>query len=123
MLSTLKWFNVGLRGLMELGIVVALGYWGFKTGDGTTAKIVLSVGVPVFGFGFWGLVDLRSAGSLAEPLRLIQELVISGLAALAWVAAGAEAWGWALGAVSIVHHILVYLLGGRLIKNVRQPSS
>jgi hypothetical protein len=29
MLSRLKWFNMALRGLMELGIV-ALGYWGIK---------------------------------------------------------------------------------------------
>ncbi|MEW6286169.1 MAG: YrdB family protein [Chloroflexota bacterium] len=115
MLSTLKWFNVGLRALMELGIIIALGYWGYKAGESASAKILLAVGAPLLGFGFWGLVDFRKAGSLAEPLRLIQELVISGLAALAWYAAGAQAWGWALGAASIVHHVLVYLLGETLL--------
>ncbi len=116
MISTLKWFNTGLRGLMELGIVIALGYWGFKTGDGTIVKILLSVGAPVIGFGFWGLVDFRNAGLLAELLRLIQELVISGLAAIASYFAGSQSMGWALGLISIVHHILVYLLGGTLLK-------
>jgi CheY-like chemotaxis protein len=122
MISTLKWFNVGVRGLMELGIVVALGYWGYKTGESTTAKILLSVGAPLIGFGIWGLVDFRNAGSFAEPLRLMEELIISGLAALAWYAVEAEAWGWALGVVSIIHHLLVYLLGDGLIKNTRQLS-
>jgi hypothetical protein len=102
---------------MELGIVIALGYWGYRTGESATAKILLSIGAPLIGFGIWGLVDFRNAGSLAEPLRLIEELVISGLAALAWYAAGAQTWGWALGIISIVHHVLVYALGGTLLKH------
>lgn len=116
MVSTLKWFNVGLRAAMELGIVAALGYWGYKTGESTGAKILLAIGASVIGFGFWGLVDFRKAGSLAESLRLIQELVISGLAAFAWYTAGAQTWSWALGLISIIHHILVYVLGGTLLK-------
>ncbi len=120
MLSTLKWFNVGLRALMELSIIVALGYWGYKTGESTSAKILLAIGAPLLGFGFWGLVDFRKAGSLAEPLRWIQELVISGLAAFAWYMAGSQAWGWALGGISIVHHVLVYLLGETLLKRGRE---
>lgn len=117
MTSTLKGINVGLRTIMELGIVVALGYWGHKTGEGATMKILLSVGTPLIGFGIWGLVDFRNAGAFAEPLRLIEELVISGLAALAWVVAGAQSMGWALGILSIVHHVLVYALGGNLLKH------
>lgn len=117
MVSTLKWINVGLRALMELGIVIALGYWGYSVGNSTAMKIFLAIAAPLIGFGFWGLVDFRNAGSLAEPLRLIQELVITGLAAAAWYVAGAQAWGWALGTLSIVHHVLVYVLGGTLLKH------
>ena len=117
MTSALKWFNVGLRALMELGIVVALGYWGYHTGNTTGMKIFLSIAAPLIGFGFWGLVDFRNAGSFSESLRLIQELVITGLAALAWYSTGAHAWGWALGLVSIIHHALVYLLGEKLLKH------
>ena len=80
-------------------------------------KILLSAGAPLVGFGIWGLVDFRHAGTLSEPLRLAQELVISGLAALAWYSAGGQIWGWALAVVSIVHHVLVYLLGGTLLKH------
>lgn len=117
MSSTLKWFNLALRAVMELGIVTALGYWGYRTGDSVGAKILFGIGAPLLGFGFWGLVDFRQAGSLAEPLRLIQELVISMLAAAAWYVAGQQALGWALAAVSILHHALVYLSGERLIKH------
>lgn len=111
-----KRFNLILRALMELGIVLGLGYWGFRTGDSIGMKILLGIGAPLLIFGFWGLVDFHQAGSLSEALRLVQELVISGLAALAWYTAGAPVLGWALALVSIIHHALVYLLGERLVK-------
>jgi hypothetical protein len=116
MLATLKWTNVALRALMEVGIVVALGYWGYQAGKSTSTKLVLSIGAPVLGFGTWGAIDFRQAGTLAEPLRLFEELVISGLAAIAWYVAGQHALGWALAILSLAHHSLVYLLGGTLLK-------
>jgi hypothetical protein len=71
---------------------------------------------PKLAFGFWGLVDFRQAGPIAGLLRLFQELAISGLAAVAWYVAGHHALGWALGLISLVHHALVYVLGGTLLK-------
>jgi Protein of unknown function (DUF2568) len=108
--------NLALRGLMEAGVVAALAWWGVATGDGTLLKILLGVGAPLVGFGFWGAVDFRRAGSFSEPLRLLQELAVSGLAAVAWYAAGRHALGVALAAISLVHHALVYALGERLLK-------
>ena len=116
MLATLKWFNLALRVLMEVGIVIALGYWGYRTGESMSAKILLGIGAPLLAFGFWGLVDFRQAGPIAELLRLFQELAISGLAAVAWYVAGHHALGWVLGLISLVHHALVYVLGGTLLK-------
>jgi hypothetical protein len=115
-LSKLKWFNLALRALMEVGIVVALGYWGVQAGNNMSTKILLGIGAPVLGFGFWGTIDFHQAGRLSESLRLFQELVISGLAAVAWYAAGQQALGLALGMISIVYHTLVYLLGETLLK-------
>ena len=115
-MGTLKRINVALRALMELGIVVGIGYWGFVTGETTIMKILLGILLPVLVFAFWGFVDFHQAGRLGEPLRLIQELVISGLAALALYLAGQPLLGLALALLSILHHALIYLLGGRLLK-------
>ena len=79
-------------------------------------RIVLAVGAPALGFGFWGAVDFYQAGRLAEPLRLLQELAISGLAAVPLYAAGQHLLGWALGLLSVIYHALVYAQGGRLLK-------
>jgi hypothetical protein len=120
MVVALRAINLALRSLMEVGIVAAFGYWGLQTGKSAIASILLSIGAPVLVFGFWGLVDFRNAGQLSEPLRLFQELVISGLAAFAFYAAGQHTLGWALALISIVHHALVYLLGETLLK--KNPS-
>ena len=105
-----------LRAAMEAGIIAALAYWGFHTGPTTAAKIALAVAVPAAGFGFWGAVDFRHAGRLAEPLRLAQELAISGLAAAALYATGQHVLGWAFAGTSVAYHALVYASGGRLLK-------
>ena len=116
-MSKPEWFNLGLRAVMEFGIVLALGYWGFQTGSSPGMKILLGIGAPVVGFGFWGLVDFHQAGRLSEPLRLVEELVISGIAAFALYVAGQHVLGLALAGISVVYHTLVYALGGSLLKH------
>jgi Protein of unknown function (DUF2568) len=114
---------LSLRVLMEAAIVGALAYWGARTGHSAGAKIALGIAAPVVGFGLWGAVDFRRAGRLAEPLRLAQELVISGVAAIASYAAGAHALGIALAALSVVYHALVYLAGRTLLKPLPRTAS
>jgi hypothetical protein len=116
------WLTLALRVLMEAGIVAAFAYWGYQAGTSTGTKIVFAVGAPLLGFGFWGAIDFHQTGWLAEPLRLIQELVISGVAAVALYAAGQDIPGWALGGLSLVYHALVYLQGGRLLKYSPEPA-
>ena len=115
-LATQPAFILVLRVLVEAGIVAAFAWWGYRAGAGTGMKILLAVGAPALGFGFWGAVDFHQAGRLAEPLRLLQELAVSGLAAVALYAAGQHLLGWALGLLSVAYHTLVYLKGGRLLK-------
>lgn len=114
--------NLTLRALMETGVVLGLAYWGVAAGDGVSGKILLGVGAPVVGFGFWGAVDFRQAGPLAEPLRLAQELIVSGLAAVALYTAGQPVLAVALGGLSILYHCLVYASGARLLASGGAPA-
>jgi Protein of unknown function (DUF2568) len=108
--------NLALRVLMEAGVVAALAYWGVQTGTSTATRVLLGLGAPAAGFAFWGAVDFHRAGRVAEPLRLIQELVVSFLAALTLYAVGPHVLGVALAVLSVVYHALVYLSGERLLK-------
>ena len=101
---------------METGIVAAFAFWGYNTGNGTGMKILLCAVAPLVGFGFWGAVDFHQAGKSAETMRLLQELLISGLAAYALYDAGQELLCWLLAAISILHHVLVYASGQKLLK-------
>jgi len=114
--SVLKWSNVGLRGLMEAAIVIGLAYCGYQLGDQAFWKILLAILFPVVGFGFWGIVDFHRIKRYAETLRLAQELLITGLIAVALYSLGAHTAGWTLAILSILHHSLNYLIGERLIK-------
>ncbi len=107
---------LALRVLMETGVVAALAFWGFSTGDSAGTKLVLGLGAPIIGFGVWGAVDFHQAGRFAEPLRLLEELVISAVAALALVDAGQVGLGVGLALLSIVYHALVYVFGSTLLK-------
>lgn len=107
---------LALRAGMELGIVLAFAVWGWHAGGTPLARAGFAALAPLLGFGFWGAVDFRGAGRAAEPLRLIQELAVTGLAAAALGAAGHPIWGWALAAGSAAYHVLVYALGQRLLR-------
>ncbi len=113
---------MALRVLIEAGIVAGLAYWGVHLGGSTAAKVALGIAAPALGFGLWGTVDFHQAGRLGEPLRLLQELTVSLLAALAWYAADRQGLGVALGALSIVYHALVYASGERLLKRRAEPA-
>jgi Protein of unknown function (DUF2568) len=107
---------------MEVGIVAALAYWGVHTGRSSGQRLLLGLGAPTAGFAFWGGVDFRRAGRLAELLRLAQELGVSSVAALAWYGAGRPIAAGALAGLSILYHALVYASGGRLLEHARvQP--
>jgi hypothetical protein len=120
-MTKIQGVNLTLRAIMEAGIVVAFAYWGYQTGQTTGMKFLLAIGAPILGFGIWGAIDFHRAGRMAELLRLIEELLISGLAAFALYAVGQHALGWAFAALSIIYHVLVYLSGGRLLKT--QPQT
>ena len=108
--------NLVLRVLTECGVVVGLGYWGVQTGETVTTKVLLGFGAPVVGFGIWGALDFRNAGPHGEELRLLEELVISGLAAAALYAADERTLALALASLSLAHHALVYAIGERLLR-------
>jgi hypothetical protein len=67
-------------------------------------------------FGVWGALDFRFAGRYAEPLRMTEELAISGLGAFCLYAARQHALAVGLAALSVGYHVLVYSAGERLLK-------
>jgi Protein of unknown function (DUF2568) len=107
--------NIGLRAVMEGGIVAAFAYWGSQQGNTVPRRTLLALVTPTVAFGIWGAVDFHQLGHVAEVARLGEELAISALAALALYSAGERVLGIALAAASATHHALVYATGEHLL--------
>lgn len=116
-MTVAKWASLVLRWLMEAGIVLGLAFWGYHSGNSIVGRILLAVFAPAVVFGFWGFVDFRWMGRNAEVVRLIQELAITALVAVALIVAKEPAFGWLVVAISIGHHVLLYATGDSLLKN------
>jgi hypothetical protein len=88
-MEVIKTANVALRFLLELCILVALGYWGFQTGKGLLAKIGLGIGVPVLAAVVWSLLGAPGSSlQLHDPWHLVLEVILFGGAAVALFASG-----------------------------------
>ena len=56
MTETLKGINTTLSFLLELAMLIALGYWGFYGDKSDLAKWMLGIGLPLLAVVVWGLL-------------------------------------------------------------------
>lgn len=57
--------NSGIRFILEICMIAAVGYWGFYFGSTTVMKWILGIGVPILFMFIWGMF-----GSPAAPFKL-----------------------------------------------------
>src|SRR5690349_4917818 len=111
-LTIIKNANLALAFFMELSVLVALGYWGFHTGEGMITKIILGIGAPVVAVVIWGLLGApKSAWQLQGLWYLVLSVVWFGSAALGLFVAGQRNLGIAFALVFVVNQVLAYALG------------
>lgn len=112
MLTAIKYGNLALAFMLELCALAALGYWGFRVGDGTLAKVALGIGVPVLTAVVWGVfIAPRATVKTPDPVNLVLRIVVFGLAAASLAAAGQPGWAWVFGVVVVANLALVRVLG------------
>ena len=105
--------NDGLRFLLELCALAALAYWGFRVSSGAT-QWVLGVGAPLAMAAMWGrFMSPKATHRLDDPARLMAEVAIFGMAAVALVDADAPTLAIALAAAVAVHLVLTFPLDQR----------
>jgi Protein of unknown function (DUF2568) len=108
-LTIIKNANLALTFFLELGVLVALGYWGFQTGQGTVARISLGLGAPVAAAILWAVFGApRARWHLKGAWRVLLQIVFFGSAALALSAAVSPALGVAWALVCIANIALNY---------------
>jgi hypothetical protein len=96
--------NLAVRFILEMGALVALGYWGWKTGDGGM-KWVLAVGSVIAAVVVWSLfVSPDPTIELARPVRLAIEFVV-------WAAAASALWATGLHIVAVAFIVIAVVSG------------
>lgn len=107
-MELVKNINLALRFLLELCMLIAFGYWGFRIGSTLPTKIGLGIGVPIVVIVIWGaFVAPNAAVHLSEPIPLILGLLILLLAAAALIMAGQRTVGIVFGVIVILNAVLM----------------
>ncbi len=106
----LKLLNLGVRFVLELCILVIVGYWGFKTGSSTAMKFLLGIGSPILFAVVWGIfLAPKSSMKLTEPWLFLMEFILFGLAGWALYSTGQINLTIAFGVIYILNKILMLI--------------
>jgi hypothetical protein len=76
--------NLGLRFILELCALAALGYWGYRTGGTTLAKLGLAAGAVIGTAVIWGtFVAPNASVAVPGPVHVLLQVLVFGAAAAA----------------------------------------
>jgi hypothetical protein len=111
-LELIKGANLALRFLLELCALGALGYWGFKAGNTTIAKIALGISVPLVAAVVWGaFVSPRASVQLPGLVVMVLQVLVFGSAAAALVATGHRPLALVFVVIVVINALLMYVWG------------
>ena len=109
-MDALKSINVAIRFLLEICVLISVGYWGFKTGSGWFLKILLGIGVPLLIAIVWGMFGApKAANHLTGFSLLALEVIVFGLGVAALYATENYSLAWGFAAILIINRILMLI--------------
>jgi hypothetical protein len=109
-LTILKALNLALTFLLELAMLAAFAYWGFRAGPTPLARLLLGIGVPLIVAVLWGLfMAPRAARRLQGTAYMLTRSLLFGLAVAALAAAGMIAAAIVFAVVSLINTVLLYI--------------
>lgn len=105
--------NLGLRFLLELTALVAMGYWGWQRGGEGIIRFILAIAIPIIAAILWG--TFRVPGDPGDALvavpgivRLLFELIFFGFATWGFYNAGLVKVSWIFSIIILIHYFISY---------------
>lgn len=109
-MDVLKMLNLAIRFLLELCMLAAVGYWGFKTQTGWLMKILFGIGLPILIAFLWGaFLAPKATRPLSGASFLTLELILFSTGAVALFASGKPTLGWIYTITVVVNKILLFV--------------
>ena len=85
--------NLALSFFLELCMVLAYGYWGFKAGNGLVMQLLLGIGIPLAVIVIWGIfLAPASKQRLQGVPHWMLEIILFVTAIVALFVAGQPNW-------------------------------
>jgi hypothetical protein len=109
-LDTVRYLNLGLRFLLELGALAALAWWGFRV-----QGVILGICLPLLAAVIWSLfVAPKARFPVALTIRAPIEMAIFVAAVLGLWGVGHGALAVVFGCAAAASELLLYTLGDPL---------
>jgi hypothetical protein len=106
-MNTLKGINLGVRFLLEMSMLAAIGYWGFKTHSSWPMKILFGIGLPILMAVIWGyFMAPRSTHRLSGVPFTVMDIILLGSGAVALYASGQTSLAGIYAVVLFISEIL-----------------
>ncbi len=101
--------NLGLRFVLEIAALFAVGYWGFRLSNGLFIQLLAGIGLPVLLAVLWATFRVPGDGgapivAISGQLRLVLEAFFFGLALSALFASGQRELAVTFALVLILHY-------------------
>lgn len=107
-MEVIKALNLGLRFILEIFVLISLGFWGFKVSEGIVMKLFLGIGTPLLAAVIWGTFGAPKAPYLLEGVSfLILEIIVFGSAAVALFLIGKQNLAFIYGIIVIINITLM----------------
>ena len=109
-MDAIKMLNLAVRFLLELCMLVAVAFWGFKTQSSWLMKILLGIGLPVLIAVLWGtFLSPKATRPLSGASFLTLELILFSTGALALFASDKPTLGLVYTVTVLVNKILLIM--------------
>lgn len=107
-MDIVKDLNLGLRFLLELLALAALGFWGWRIADGPAARALFAVAFPLAAAVVWGaFVAPQASFAAPEGVKLLLQVAIFGLAAFGLARTGHPGMAAGLGTAVLANAVLM----------------
>lgn len=103
-MNFIKQINLLVSFLLEVGLIILAGNWGFQQGENSFMKYVFVVAVPAVIIVLWGVwAAPKSKRRLKNPARTIFKLAMMALAVFFGYSTGHPAWALSFAFITILN--------------------